>query len=628
MEDRIISHNEFLQAKPAPKKALLLLALLVSFPVLILLLYLTDDPLFCPRQIVMSRQSAEVIDLVSFGGLDFDSVELSRVKNTSELLESLVFSVKYVARKRPKYLYLRYGSADTFTENGITTTIDGEDISWPNFAFEDAPIFRSKFYKKVLQTSFCNFEANLPHPPVLKRFSGPLNYQPRKNAELRLEQTIAVGDEFEIEYIELSPLLTSDKIHLEYRKSAYLQLGKLDCKELRELSEKICGKAKKTKKHDVLEKFGIKISSMTKSLLTQEPLTGKIALKIKQYLEKNGTYSLKFKKNHLVHPVKQFLLTSLTGHCQHFSAAAVVLCRLQGIPARIGTGFYTSCATGTTFLVNTGMAHAWPEILTEKGWKILEISPKNFKRLTNTVAKKVKLPTNKQLAKAIEKKKREQRVEQQNKDKNDGANADEPIREQNSAWDDKAKSRKPEIPGRITKDKAREQSYLKHQEELRKQKNSIKGKINWKKIILVILLIVLCVLISLKISQIIEWLVKLLKKKEDEENETELEAIEPEILIDEIRQTPEELSGEELLEIFNKFSETLADYANFPREKNETAYEYLNRVCTEFKFPANDGELIADLLSANIYGDKKVSNSECKTFLINLQKILERVFHR
>lgn len=82
-------------------------------------------------------------------------------------------------------------------------------------------------------------------------------------------------------------------------------------------------------------------------------------------------------------PVEYFLFDGQEGYCQHFAAAAVLMYRLYGIPARYAAGYAVSPddfqlqEDGTYYaLVTDEDAHAWPEIFLEDyGWTPVEVTP-------------------------------------------------------------------------------------------------------------------------------------------------------------------------------------------------------------------------------------------------------------
>ena len=103
------------------------------------------------------------------------------------------------------------------------------------------------------------------------------------------------------------------------------------------------------------------------------------ALAIKQYLEKEGFYSLEDKTLEGDDPVAQFLFGDLRGYCVHFAHAAVFLLRSQGLPARVAIGYGVQTqqrGAGSAVLVFANEAHAWPELYVDGvGWVTFDIVP-------------------------------------------------------------------------------------------------------------------------------------------------------------------------------------------------------------------------------------------------------------
>lgn len=103
------------------------------------------------------------------------------------------------------------------------------------------------------------------------------------------------------------------------------------------------------------------------------------ALVIKQYLEKQGFYSLKQKTLEGDDPVAQFLFGDMHGYCVHFAHAAVFLLRSQGIPARVAIGYGVQTqqrGAGSAVLIFANEAHAWPEMYVDGvGWVTFDIAP-------------------------------------------------------------------------------------------------------------------------------------------------------------------------------------------------------------------------------------------------------------
>ena len=86
------------------------------------------------------------------------------------------------------------------------------------------------------------------------------------------------------------------------------------------------------------------------------------------------------KASFCMNSIEKFLFASKRGHCELFATAAAVLLRMQGVPARLVTGFRLSSGPWEAGLrFRTGDAHAWLEYyLPEQGWKALDPTPRTL----------------------------------------------------------------------------------------------------------------------------------------------------------------------------------------------------------------------------------------------------------
>ena len=76
-------------------------------------------------------------------------------------------------------------------------------------------------------------------------------------------------------------------------------------------------------------------------------------------------------------PPTFFLFDSRRGYCTYFAGALTVLCRTQGIPARVVSGFVApDQIEDGQILIRDANAHAWTEIWVEHwGWAIIDATP-------------------------------------------------------------------------------------------------------------------------------------------------------------------------------------------------------------------------------------------------------------
>lgn len=76
--------------------------------------------------------------------------------------------------------------------------------------------------------------------------------------------------------------------------------------------------------------------------------------------------------------VEFFLFKARRGYCEHFATAMAVMCRTQGIPARVAVGYDTGRYNSLTgyYEVSSRDAHAWVEVyFTNQGWVSFDPTP-------------------------------------------------------------------------------------------------------------------------------------------------------------------------------------------------------------------------------------------------------------
>ncbi len=119
------------------------------------------------------------------------------------------------------------------------------------------------------------------------------------------------------------------------------------------------------------------LASRLKPEYSGDPLAQ--ALAVKTYLDENGIYSRRSRHAGAGDPAASFLFGDLTGYCVHFAHAAAYLYRSLDIPARVAAGYAVeegARAGGSTIMIRSGDAHAWPEIYLEDiGWVVVDLAP-------------------------------------------------------------------------------------------------------------------------------------------------------------------------------------------------------------------------------------------------------------
>lgn len=102
-----------------------------------------------------------------------------------------------------------------------------------------------------------------------------------------------------------------------------------------------------------------------------------LARNIEQYLQKNFSYTLDLTDARRVSekdPMVEFLYDFKKGHCEYFAGAMALMCQSLGMQARVVTGFKCDDfnSVGGYYTVKQSHAHAWVEVLTNKGWQMFD----------------------------------------------------------------------------------------------------------------------------------------------------------------------------------------------------------------------------------------------------------------
>lgn len=77
-------------------------------------------------------------------------------------------------------------------------------------------------------------------------------------------------------------------------------------------------------------------------------------------------------------PIESFVFDTKRGHCEYFASTAVLMLRVQGVPARLVTGFLGGAwnSVGDYLGVRQGDAHAWVEVYVPRyGWVPIDPTP-------------------------------------------------------------------------------------------------------------------------------------------------------------------------------------------------------------------------------------------------------------
>ncbi len=97
---------------------------------------------------------------------------------------------------------------------------------------------------------------------------------------------------------------------------------------------------------------------------------------IERFLQTRYRYSTNTAAPLRADPVEWFLFTSREGHCEFFASAMVLLLRVEGIPARLQTGFAGGQELGAgEYLLRDANAHAWVLAYVGGRWRVFDPTP-------------------------------------------------------------------------------------------------------------------------------------------------------------------------------------------------------------------------------------------------------------
>ncbi len=111
-----------------------------------------------------------------------------------------------------------------------------------------------------------------------------------------------------------------------------------------------------------------------------------ILKRVTAFFRNNFTYSLtQSVQNQGMTPVAFFLRRSLSGHCEYFATATVLILRASGIPARYATGYlvHEFSPFEKCFVVRERDAHAWVSAYIHGEWRAVDTTPPAWIEMQN-----------------------------------------------------------------------------------------------------------------------------------------------------------------------------------------------------------------------------------------------------
>ena len=89
--------------------------------------------------------------------------------------------------------------------------------------------------------------------------------------------------------------------------------------------------------------------------------------------------------------------------------------------------------------------------------------------------------------------------------------------------------------------------------------------------------------------------------------------------------TPSILKGVNIVELFNSFAMIMSLQKNLPREKEETALEYFNKISDSLNFPKSESLKASKYFDDELYGKKESTNADRAAFMKLLLNMLNDI---
>jgi transglutaminase-like putative cysteine protease len=123
-----------------------------------------------------------------------------------------------------------------------------------------------------------------------------------------------------------------------------------------------------------------RVRALAESLRRGEAPGPALVARTVEHLRTSYRYTLEVGRFQTGDPLAEFLFDKRAGYCEYFATAAVVLLRLQGVPARYvkGVSVRADRRIGEHYVVRESDAHAWADVWTEEtGWAEVDPTPED-----------------------------------------------------------------------------------------------------------------------------------------------------------------------------------------------------------------------------------------------------------
>lgn len=663
------SENEAERPDHGPAISLVIAAVFLALPlyVLTLLWWYGSDQEWRYRGSGRGSQGTGVggppIEIIrTSDGLEFGNAPTpTKARSKEEFVQHLVCFARIDGSYAPLSLYLRAKSFERFTANGVETKLRDEtggappEFGFPAEAGGGGGLSAPSGACRMTLTFLKNLEPVLPHAPLLTRLAGPQEFVACRDGAIRFPATIAAGDEYEMEFVPQRLFKAPMKIAEVPADSPYLQVDPLDSRKL----------------------HGIASEAIRAAVGTA---SGQRVLAIASHLEKTCVYS---RQPSPVPPrtplLEHFLTGNRNGHCQQISAAMVLLCRLNGIPARVAGGMVAGRdpASGL-YQFSDASFHAWAEILTESGWAICEVSAART-QIDENAKPGGPLPNQDDLATAVEKA-REANQRQgggtleetgelaMSEGERAGRARGGATRIADKKWPGRktgAGSRKPEQLGTISGDKEKLRR-AQEEEKKREAERKRRAQSSWWRMFSRVLMLLTLVFLVWKFNLLerfatamirgISRLWKFLFEKpaRDDAAQRQQALQEASDLAERLQKADlPTLEGTDVVRLFNRFADVIGALFELSRPaavetnalgvvsagatsvfswasrlESETVAEYFARIGEPLALDADRQGFLARTFAAALYGRKQIPPGEAQRFRDELRRLLQEARER
>jgi hypothetical protein len=514
--------------------------------------------------------------------LDFAPLPDKKPLDTSEdFLRDCRFIVSFkgggLARR---HVYIRTRTFEHFTRTGMDTQLGATaDVGTDNFAFAPTPPL-APGDPNLYEISFLkNYEPLLPHLSRFRKTSYSGQYALCADGAIRLATVIPAGTQI-LSGFEAPPSWRDIRDFAKKpRQSPFLDFDEYNSPELRALEGTITPPSSSPR--DILET-------------------------LQRYFQEHFTYS----RNQGVSPggdlpLRTFLLRTKCGYCQHIAGAMVLILRMKGIPARVGSGYYSDTADEKrqTFYFNSTTGHAWAEVLTDSGWVIFDIAIPSEQQAEKE-PKPLPIPDAKEAEKLVA-------------GLLASAPATPPLPSQE--WYDSKEQ--------LRQDNPRLPTAPQDPTPVVEPPPTAKTRLIWSLVIAFLIAMVSDFLLRRFfrrfLKRFLDWWKKRRARGTADRPSGQAEIQTTAAALQQNRAL--ELDAADVIASWNRFVQHLTEVSSISHRETETATEFVGRICLEIQVDPGPFAVIASTFSRALYGEKRIDGATSRAYIAALQQLLGKI---